>query len=195
MDRSRSEPPGLDASRQRVAKRRYGRHWLRPARMTTQLAAELATRAGSLLLGLRERLVKQGSFPATVLRAEGDRCSQELLSHGLAEASPNDAVLSEEAPDDPSRLTARRVSVIDPLDGPREFSEPDRSDWAVHVALALDGRPSADAVPLPALGLTLATLQRPDSGPSVDGPLRMVVSRSRPPSRPTPWLPSSASRR
>ena len=131
-------------------------------------------------MGLRERLVKQGA-PAAVLRAEGDRCSQELLSHGLAEARPNDAVLSEEAPDDPSRLTARRVWVIDPLDGTREFSEPDRSDWAVHVALALDGHPSAGAVALPALGLTLSTLQPPRLRAIRDGPPRMVVSRSRPP--------------
>jgi 3'(2'), 5'-bisphosphate nucleotidase len=61
----------------------------------------------------------------------------------LAKARPDDAVLSEEGIDDKARLTADRVWIVDPLDGTREFGEPGRTDWAVHVALW--SRSSADA--------------------------------------------------
>src|SRR5690606_38716724 len=94
---------------------------------------------------------------------------------------PQDAVLSEEGKDDPVRLSAERVWIIDPLDGTREFSEPPRTDWAVHVALVVDGTPVAGAVALPALGLTLRS--RPPE-PLPAGPParpRLVVSRTRPP--------------
>ena len=53
----------------------------------------------------------------------------------LAEHRPDDAVLSEEGKDDKARLETDRVWIVDPLDGTREFSEPPRDDWAVHVAL------------------------------------------------------------
>ena len=49
-------------------------------------------------------------------------------------------------------LTASRVWIIDPLDGTREFSEPPRDDWAVHVALWQDGELVAGAVAQPGLG-------------------------------------------
>ncbi len=133
-----------------------------------------------LLVELRDRLASQDAPPA-VLRAEGDRCSQEMLSRQLAETRPGDALLSEEAADDPRRLGSRRVWVIDPLDGTREFSEPGRGDWAVHVALTVDERPAAGAVSLPALGLTLSTLHPPRLPPARPGRPRLVVSRSRPP--------------
>ena len=48
--------------------------------------------------------------------------------------------LSEEGVDNPARLTAERVWIVDPLDGTREFSELGRDDWAVHVALWQAGR-------------------------------------------------------
>ena len=59
----------------------------------------------------------------------------EFLLDALTSARPSDAVLSEEGADDPVRLSSERVWIIDPLDGTREFSELDRDDWAVHVAL------------------------------------------------------------
>ena len=145
-----------------------------------RLAADLARRAGELLVELRGRLTGQGA-PAAVLRAEGDRRAHELLVAELAAARPADAVLSEEGADDASRLDAERVWVIDPLDGTREFSEPGRTDWAVHVALVVGERPVAGAVALPALGLTLSTMDPPSLPPPGDGPPRLVVSRSRPP--------------
>jgi 3'(2'), 5'-bisphosphate nucleotidase len=101
-------------------------------------------------------------------------------------------VLSEEASDDPARLAADRVWIVDPLDGTREYGEPGRSDWAVHVALWERGELTAGAVALPAQGRVLSTAEPPPPpGPAGTGqagepafaqPLRIVVSRSRPPS-------------
>ena len=145
-----------------------------------RLAADLAHRAGELLIGLRARLAVEGA-PAAVVRAEGDRQAHELLARELAAARPADAVLSEEGADSAFRLDAERVWVVDPLDGTREFSEPGRTDWAVHVALVVDERPVAGAVALPALGLTLSTADPPRLPPARPGPPRLVVSRSRPP--------------
>jgi 3'(2'), 5'-bisphosphate nucleotidase len=101
-----------------------------PALDDHALAADLAERAGRLLLELRA----EGGDPGT-LRNAGDRQSHEFLMAELARARPGDAVLSEEGIDDKARLTADRVWIVDPLDGTREFGEPGRTDWAVHVAL------------------------------------------------------------
>ncbi len=145
-----------------------------------RLAADLARRAGELLVGLRARLAADGA-PSAVLRAEGDRRAHEFLVAGLAAARPGDAVLSEEGADDAGRLDAERVWVVDPLDGTREYSEPGRTDWAVHVALVTGERPVAGAVALPALGLTLSTADPRPLPAARTGPPRLVVSRSRPP--------------
>ena len=144
------------------------------------LAADLAGRAGELLVALRLELAGNDA-PAAVLKAEGDRRANDLLMSELARQRPDDAVLSEEAKDDLARLGALRTWIVDPLDGTREFSEPPRSDWAVHVALVVDGRPVAGAVALPALGVTLSTAAPPSLQPADPGPPRVVVSRTRPP--------------
>ena len=94
------------------------------------LARDLAGQAGQRLLELRA----QGGDP-DVLRKAGDRLSHEFLTAELAGRRPGDVVLSEEGADNPARLGARRVWIVDPLDGTREFGEPGRTDWAVHVAL------------------------------------------------------------
>jgi len=101
-----------------------------PALDDHALAADLAERAGRLLLDLRAK----GGDP-DALRNAGDRQSHEFLMAELAREHPNDAVLSEEGTDDKARLAADRVWIVDPLDGTREFGEPGRTDWAVHVAL------------------------------------------------------------
>jgi 3'(2'), 5'-bisphosphate nucleotidase len=146
------------------------------------LAAALAAEAGRLLVEWRARLVERG-VTGRELGDEGDRRSHELLVAGLAATRPGDAVLSEEGIADPARLDRQRVWIVDPLDGTREFSDPPRTDWAVHVALVIDGRPVAGAVALPARGVTLGT--RPPPPPPPDrppgDPPRIVVSRSRPP--------------
>jgi len=143
------------------------------------LARDLAGRAGQRLLELRA----QGGDP-DVLRKAGDRLSHEFLTAALAGQRPGDVVLSEEGADNPARLGARRVWIVDPLDGTREFGEPGRSDWAVHVALWEDGDLTAGAVALPAQDTVLSTLEPPPGPPGDEAParIRIVVSRSRPPS-------------
>jgi 3'(2'), 5'-bisphosphate nucleotidase len=142
-----------------------------------ELAWQLAHEAGQRLLALRA----SGDGPAEELRNAGDRLSHEYLMVELARLRPGDAVLSEEGADDQSRLAARRVWIVDPLDGTREFGEPGRTDWAVHVALWQDGELAAGAVALPATDRVLSTWQ-PEYPPDLDaGALRLVVSRTRPP--------------
>ena len=94
------------------------------------LARGLAEQAGLRLIELRAH----GGNP-DVLRKAGDRLSHEFLTAELTARCPGDVVLSEEGADNPARLDARRVWIVDPLDGTREFGEPGRTDWAVHVAL------------------------------------------------------------
>ena len=134
------------------------------------VAATLAEEAGRLLLSIRDH----GG-------AEGDRRSNEFLLAALAQRRPADAVLSEESVDDKSRLASDRVWIIDPLDGTREYGEPPRDDWAVHVALTIDGIPAAGAVALPGSGLVLNTGTPPSIAARHDGPPRLAVSRTRPP--------------
>jgi 3'(2'), 5'-bisphosphate nucleotidase len=161
----------------------------------SKLARELAEEAGRRLLELRS--ADAGNDPRALGRA-GDRLSQEFLSAELAARRPGDAVLSEEALDDKARLKADRVWIVDPLDGTREFGE-GRSDWAVHVALwersapgapgetgtaegSGSGRLTAGAVALPAQEVVLSTATSlPPPQDVVTQPIRIVVSRSRPP--------------
>jgi 3'(2'), 5'-bisphosphate nucleotidase len=153
------------------------------------LARRLATEAGRLLIELRDGRIAEvepddGGHPVVdgrALGAEGDRRAHELIVTGLAAVRPDDAVLSEEGVADPARLTAARVWIVDPLDGTREYGEVPRTDWAVHVALVVDGAPVAGAVALPARGLTLASDAPPAVPPAGEDPPRVVVSRSRPP--------------
>jgi 3'(2'), 5'-bisphosphate nucleotidase len=140
------------------------------------LAAEIATAAGELLLALRPTIAD----PAE-LKAAGDARSNTLLLERLGAARPDDAILSEESADDLTRLDHERVWIVDPLDGTREYGEADRDDWAVHVALAVGGTASVGAVALPAQGVTFATKPAPRLAPRPDGPVRLVVSRTRPP--------------
>jgi 3'(2'), 5'-bisphosphate nucleotidase len=141
-----------------------------------QVAHDLATAAGELLLQLRgEGLTGQE------LKDAGDRQAHVLLMAELARLRPEDGVLSEEGAADPARLAMSRVWIVDPLDGTREYGEPGREDWAVHVALCVDGTAVTGAVALPARGMTLSTGQPLPEPPPYDGPPRLVVSRTRPP--------------
>ncbi len=142
-----------------------------------ELAAQLATEAGQLLLAVRAELADS---PAEERKAQGDKRSHDFLMDELRRARPSDAVLSEEGVDDAARLRSSRVWIVDPLDGTREFSEVGRDDWAVHVALWCDGDLAAGAVALPAQSVTLATptVPVPPNPPAVP---RILVSRTRPP--------------
>jgi 3'(2'), 5'-bisphosphate nucleotidase len=148
------------------------------------LARRLAIEAGRLLVEVRASLGASGADAATI-KAEGDRRANEFLLAELDRAmADGDGVLSEEARathDDETRLAARRVWIIDPLDGTREFSEPPRTDWAVHVALCVDGDPVCGAVALPALDACFSTADPPIALAAVPARPRVVVSRTRPP--------------
>jgi 3'(2'), 5'-bisphosphate nucleotidase len=141
------------------------------------LAADVARRAGALLVELRN----SGIADDKELRKRGDQDSNELILSLLAELRPDDAILSEESKDNPARLDAARVWIVDPLDGTREFGEAGRVDWAVHVALVEHETPTAAAVALPAQDLVLSTATAPTVAPPTGGAPRIVVSRTRPP--------------
>jgi 3'(2'), 5'-bisphosphate nucleotidase len=143
------------------------------------LAGRLATQTGHRLIELRRQLAHRGA-PSWLLMDEGDAAAHAFLAAELMSARPDDALLSEEGADDPRRLHRDRVWIVDPLDGTREYGEPQRSDWAVHVALWESGELSAAAVALPAMELTLTT-DPPAAVPDVDRSRPVVVtSRSRP---------------
>lgn len=139
-----------------------------------ELAAHLAEVAGQLLITVRE----SGVLSLKALGKAGDATANQFLMHAITEQRPDDGLLSEESKDTPERLDKSRVWIIDPVDGTREYGEA-RTDWAVHVALAIDGVASIGAVALPGLGLVLRTDQ-PGTVPAAPEKLRMLVSRTRP---------------
>lgn len=143
-----------------------------------QLAVHLASAAGDVLLDRRR---ESPDLPDRELRDLGDASAQAVLAAELARLAPGDAVLSEEAADDAARLAARRVWIIDPLDGTREYAE-GRDDFAVHIALWQDGELAAGAVAMPARGQVLTTEpSAPVPQPPPGAPVRLAVSRSRAP--------------
>lgn len=143
--------------------------------MTDQeLAAKLAQTAGELLLRLRA----SGTLEGKALGQAGDRVANAYLIEALRAQRPNDAILSEEEKDSTARLSASRVWIIDPLDGTREYGE-GRTDWAVHVALAINGAPAIGAVALPGLNTTYTSTPAPKPA-APNAPLKMLVSRTRP---------------
>ena len=153
------------------------------------LAHRLAQEAGEMLYAFRD------AFSATdtdsyggsrELRDDGDNRAHDFLVGRLADFRPQDAVLSEEGADDPARLAASRLWIVDPLDGTWEFGQ-GRDDWAVHVALWETGRLVAGAVALPCSQVTYSTSASLSSAADVQDelptsrPIRIVVSRTRAP--------------
>ena len=137
------------------------------------LATEAARRAGDFLVELRAR----GGTGA-----EGDRQADDLILPFLREHRPGRRDPLRGVEGRPRAASTReRVWIVDPLDGTREYGEAGRTDWAVHVALVVDQTPVAAAVALPAQGLVLSTEPTPTLAPATDGPIRILVSRTRPP--------------
>ena len=139
-----------------------------------ELAAHLADVAGQILLTVRGA----GVICGKALGDAGDATANQFLVAALRDQRPDDGLLSEESKDTPERLTKSRAWIIDPVDGTREYGE-ERTDWAVHIALSVNGVASVGAVALPGLGLVLRTDQ-PQKVPPAPERLRMVVSRTRP---------------
>ena len=139
-----------------------------------ELAAHLAETAGKILIQVRE----SGMFEGKALGKAGDETANQFLCHALTQQRPEDGLLSEESKDTQERLAKSRVWIVDPVDGTREYGEA-RSDWAVHVALCVDGKPETGAVALPGLETVLRTDALVDVPAGAETP-RMVVSRTRP---------------
>lgn len=143
-----------------------------------ELAAFLAVGAGGILMALRG----SSDLTGNDLGDAADKAANDFLVAQLREHRPDDALLSEEECDNPARLSASRVWIIDPLDGTREYRE-GRDDWAVHVGLSIDGVAEIGAVALPALDAVLTSNDGAKNGGAALTPLpsrpRMVVSRSR----------------
>lgn len=138
-----------------------------------ELASLIAEGAGKILLDLAQT----GLFEGKALGKAGDRVANAFIMSALRENRPDDAILSEEEQDTEERLRHKRVWVIDPLDGTREYGE-GRADWAVHIALAIEGQPTIGAVALP--GLKQVMLSMPRALPAATSKPRLLVSRTRP---------------
>ncbi|MDQ1156496.1 3'(2'), 5'-bisphosphate nucleotidase [Sphingomonas sp. SORGH_AS 950] len=141
-----------------------------------ELARAIAVEAGALLRDLQV----SGGLEGAALGARGDRDANTLILDRLRAARPDDFILSEESLDDRARCAASRVWIVDPLDGTREYAE-GSDEWAVHIGLAIDGRPALGAVAVPARGQVFATDDLPPVHPPCPAGLRVVVSRSRAP--------------
>ena len=140
------------------------------------LAAHLAAEAGRLLIAVREETGLSGK----ALGVAGDAAANRYLCDAIRTARPDDGLLSEEEKDNPARIAAARVWIVDPVDGTREFSE-GRADWAVHVALAVEGVPVVGAVALPGLpGEVVLRSDQPQSLAPMAARPRFLVSRTRP---------------
>ena len=138
------------------------------------LAAHLADQAGKILLQVRA----SGMFEGKSLGKAGDQTANQFLVHALRQQRAEDGLLSEEEKDNADRLEKERVWIVDPVDGTREYGE-ERTDWAVHVGMAVNGAPDLGAVALPGLDVVLRSDQ-PGEIPAAPEKLRMVVSRTRP---------------
>ncbi|MGA9278103.1 inositol monophosphatase family protein [Ilumatobacter sp.] len=151
------------------------------AETDAEFASRLAIQTGRLLVELRAAMFAEGASYWDVKDA-GDSIAQEFLARELHTHRPDDAVLSEEeGTTDQRRFGADRVWIIDPLDGTREFGEPGRDDWAVHIALWENGAFGAAAVSLPAIGAVFSTDPAPPLPVVHRAHPRLITSRNRAP--------------
>jgi len=84
-----------------------------------------------------------------------DLAANRLLRQRLLDAAPGAGWLSEETEDNPERLAERRIWVVDPLDGTREFID-GQDEFSVSVAYTEDGQPRLGVIHNPATGETIA---------------------------------------
>ena len=113
-------------------------------------AERLALEAGQLLLkhraaGVTVAYKTSKDDPVTLADME----ASALIVAGLKAEFPDDGILSEELTDTAERLSKRRVWIIDPIDGTKEFTQ-SSPDFAVSIGLAIDGEPVLGVVNAPA---------------------------------------------
>lgn len=110
-----------------------------------RVAASIARDAGEIALRYHgthlEVQHKPGAEPVTIADHE---CSA-LIVKRLAEAFPEDVVISEEIADDPRRLTARRVWYVDPIDGTKNFIRGEQS-YCIMIGLCVAHTPTLGVI-------------------------------------------------
>lgn len=142
-----------------------------------ELAHRVAAEAADRLFALQSELVAAGADSYDV-ELEGDRVGHSWIVDQLTAARPDDALLSEEGDDDRSRVASSRAWIVDPLDGSSGFGY-GGPEWAVHVALAIDGQPIVGAVASPGVGVVGSTFEAPVSAaPDRSRPI-VVTGRTR----------------
>src|SRR5262245_137372 len=115
--------------------------------------AILAARRAAAILGRRGRhdvAIKRDGTPVT----SADLAADAAIRETIREAFPDDALLTEEGVDDPSRLSNRRCWIADPLDGTSYFVA-GGDDFDTFAALAVDGLLAVAVALQPVTGLLL----------------------------------------
>jgi 3'(2'), 5'-bisphosphate nucleotidase len=109
------------------------------------VATQLARRAGERIRAMQRSDLavdrKEDDSPVTA----ADREADAIIRGGLTSAFPDDALLSEETPDDGSRFAHDRVWMIDPLDGTKDFVR-GQSGFAVMIGLLVGEAPALGVV-------------------------------------------------
>ena len=119
-----------------------------------EVALEAARAAGAILArhyaGDRRHWEKSEDNPVTRADLESDRA----IAARLRAAFPEDALLSEESAADPGRTRKRRVWIVDPMDGTKEFIAA-IPEFGASIALVEDGEPVVGVIHNPAAGVTV----------------------------------------
>jgi myo-inositol-1(or 4)-monophosphatase len=114
----------------------------------TELLSNAVREAGALALSRFRTPFKTWTKDQSSPVSEVDIEVDVLLRERLAGYDPHYGWLSEETTDDPARLEAHRLWIVDPIDGTRGFIA-GKPDWTVVAALVEDGRPISAAVYAP----------------------------------------------
>ena len=153
-----------------------------------QCAVDAARAAGRAVLahyGNTQADIKAGGSPVTA----ADHAASDVILKTIAQNFPDDAVLCEETADSPARLSARRLWIVDPLDGTKEFLA-QNGEFSVMIGLVVDDRPVVGVVYMPAVDrlywaaegagawLQEAGTSRQLRAQTVGEGLRLVTSRS-----------------
>lgn len=141
------------------------------------LAHRIAAEAAAMLVGLQEEGLQQGAR-GWGLEEIGDSAAHEFITEAIVAARPEDGLLSEEGHDDGARTACSRSWIIDPLDGSSGFGV-GNAEWAVHVALSIDGVPAVGAVAVPGMGLIGSTGDVPELPEMGDRNPIVVTGRTR----------------
>jgi myo-inositol-1(or 4)-monophosphatase len=125
-----------------------------PYERELEVALAAGREAGEILLRHYEHGTeaweKAEDNPLTAADLESDRA----IAARLCAAFPDDAILSEETVNDPSRVAKRRVWIVDPMDGTKEFTRK-IPEFCVSIALCEEGVPVVGVIHNPAAGATV----------------------------------------